>query len=313
MTLGGVLLPLSLASEKAFEKIASDSITSAIVKIIGDEQIDTLDVEVAYLRPTSRTLIKHFPRELQEDIIRFDTSIDIRSVVEMHDTNRYIGTAFNDDIEKISFLKNLTATGYIAFAKVYSVSVSLGNDENFPGARAESSSDEVDSTRRNRQIITVVIPVLIALAAGVGLAVFFVYSQRKKRRPKNPLGAPPSETFDVNDIASEIEIDMGVDMSSLGDPVNMTQNAARLDGGESISSVSGMSSNAASLHYEFIKAFGVDNSLAGFIDDEAAPITLSTNDDKTLEAEYMQCSSLNEANQVSISTKDEYATGSGIP
>jgi hypothetical protein len=54
-----VLLPLSLASEKAFEKIAAESIKYAIVKIIGNEQIETLEVEVAYLRPTSRMLI-HF-------------------------------------------------------------------------------------------------------------------------------------------------------------------------------------------------------------------------------------------------------------
>jgi hypothetical protein len=40
---------------------------------------------------------------------------------------------------------------------------------------------------------------------------------------------------------------------------------------------------------------GHNDSLVGSVDDEAGPITLSTNDDKTLEAEYMQCSSLHEA------------------
>jgi hypothetical protein len=179
-------------------------------------------------------------------------------VVEKHDTNRYIGTEFNDDIEKTTFLESLRETGYIAFVNVSSVSVSFGDDESVPGDRAESTSDEVDSMKGNRQVVAVVIPVMIALAAGVGLTVFFFYSQGKKRQPKNPLGAPPSENFDLKDIASEIEIGpTGVDMSSLGDPVRTTLHAARLDRGESSSSVSdNMSSNAVSLHYEFKKAFG---------------------------------------------------------
>lgn len=178
-------------------------------------------------------------------------------MVEKHDTNRYIGTEFNDDIEKTTFLESLRETGYIAFVNVSSVSVSFGDDESVPGDRAESTSDEVDSMKRNRQVVAVVIPVMIALAAGVGLTVFFFYSQGKKRQPKNPLGAPPSENFDLKDIASEIEIGpTGVDMSSLGDPVRTTLHAARLDRGESSSSVSDMSSNAVSLHYEFKKAFG---------------------------------------------------------
>jgi hypothetical protein len=48
-----------------------------------------------------------------------------------------MGTAFNDDIEKTTFLESLWETGYIAFANVSSVSVSFGDDESVPGDRAE--------------------------------------------------------------------------------------------------------------------------------------------------------------------------------
>jgi hypothetical protein len=54
-------------------------------------------------------------------------------VVEKHDTNRYIGTEFNDDIEKTTFLESLRETGYIAFVNVSSVSVSFGDERVSPG------------------------------------------------------------------------------------------------------------------------------------------------------------------------------------
>lgn len=295
MKLGGVLLPLSISSEKAFEKIAADTIAYAVVKTLGSEQIQTLEVEVVYLRPTTRLLIEDSSRSLQNDILWFDTSMDIRSVVETHDANRYIGTAFNDDLEKIVFLETLKASGYLAFAEVSSVSVSPGTIENSPEeARSDETVDEDPSNNKERKVLAVVIPVLIALFIGVGLVAFFAYRNRKKRRPlDNPLGSPP-ENFDVHAITAEIEIHPGEEMSSLGDPINVNANMVAIDGAESSSSISGMSSNAVSLHYEFQKVFGADNRDDSHASsrDEDEPVTLSTKDDKTLEAEYMQCSLL---------------------
>lgn len=298
MTLDGVLLPFSAATEKAFEQIAADTISYTIENILGADQIQSLNVQVSYIRPDRRRILakricspieydfgfKNGARRLQNTLV-FNVLIEIRSVVQNHDANRYIGAAFNDDIEKLVFIESLKASGYLAFSQITSVSVTPGTVETGPETRVDESQDAGTNGKR-KLIFAVVIPLLVVLATVVALAVFLVYIRRKERVQENPLGKAP-EHFDVHDIASEIEISTGVDMSSLGDPVHPVARGAIFDGAESISSMSGMSSNVVSLDYEYQKAFGSEQNYSVSESQEADPLTLSK-DDKTLEAEYLQ-------------------------
>ena len=304
MTLEGVILPLNAAAEKAFERITADSIKYAVVETLGSESIYTLEVKVTYLPPTSRILlgmirkitssmasVATLSRMLAQDTLVFDTLIQIRSVLETHDAERYIGTAFNDEMEQHVFLESLRATGQLAFANVTSMSISLGTAEPATQPRSESrAGDTANMSSRKKTVVAVVVPVLVATAVGLGLVAFFVVSKRKKQRiQENPLGAPP-EDFLVTDIASEIEIGAGVDMSSLGDPVHNETKGPLHDRCMSSSSVSGLS-DAISLDYEYKKELGSGKN-SSLVDSSVDPITLESKDDKTLEAEYLQHSLL---------------------
>lgn len=176
MTIGGILLPLEDDSQVAFQEITSDHVVRSIIEVIGKKNIENLKVQISLLS-TRRRLLGNF-RHLdgldienlqQEGTLTFDAFILIQSSVTVHDANRYISGAFNNEIEQNSFLSDLKKTGYQEFSAVNSLSVAPVTD-----VVMLTPSVGTNGNKKNTKIAAIGIPVLFIVTWTVaGIAMYF--------------------------------------------------------------------------------------------------------------------------------------------
>ena len=229
MTLEGLALPLSKKSQNVFETITRDSISRSIVEVLGSDQIHSLEVDVSLSLPPIRRLIRtrnNRLRRMEKVSLSFDVLIMIRSVIKVHDLNRYIVGAFNDFLDKFIFVNALKASGDPTFADISSVSVTPGSiGEGRPSEPGDTDGSNENTHDSNRPLIEMIVSASIAFVAFIGLAVFFVEHYRQKKQKGQRINQ--NETFSSSlflgivlqpDIASEIEIGSYTDVSSLDDP-----------------------------------------------------------------------------------------------
>jgi hypothetical protein len=108
-------------------------------------------------------------RSLAETKFTLLVVILTQSLIETHDVNHYIYDAFNDVAEKALLIDTLKETGNASFAYLYSVLVTPLTGEDPIQARAE------DPTTKSYNIGAIVVPIMVAFLAGIGLTSFFVY------------------------------------------------------------------------------------------------------------------------------------------
>lgn len=202
LTIGGVVLPLSDASRNEMERIISDGIAFTIVKVLGSDQIENLDILVELVSPEERKLQSN-----SNATIVFDALIEIQSVLEEHDVDRYTIGAFNDPIEQVLFLEALKATDDPVFENVTFVSTSNYIEEATPlpqGGRTKNSR------------AAVAISVLVAIAAVVGavFAFLFYHRQRRKARVENETSSKQLEKLENGSIPSDRALNLETESSS---------------------------------------------------------------------------------------------------
>lgn len=288
MTIGGIMLPLSAAEQDIIELLTGDIISDSIIRVLGADQIVNLDVTVTTISSSSRMLrapgdSMKGSRNLAETKFTLHVVILLQSLIETHDVNRYIYDAFNDDAEKALFVEALKETGNAAFANVYSVSVAPLTDEG-PSQVAK------DPTTKNYNIGDIIVPIAVAVLAGIGLTSFFVYRRRKftevgsRECVVSPSSREIAEYAGQDRISSEIEVGTGSELSSLGDPIPISARGVGVEG--SATSMSG-TPDYLTFDYDFQKALDsdFDPSLVGT--EDSIPPSLLTKDDNTLSIGYV--------------------------
>ena len=208
MTIDGVLLPLGESSSRIFKTVTRDSIAGSVVQVLGSSQVHDLGVSIS---PTS------FSKS--DNTITFDVLILIRSIIQTHDLKRYILNAFNDHIDTFIYVNTLKATGDIAFRDITTVSIAPSFEINT--TTKGTSSDAVSKKRNTTYLVASILSVVVALAAGIGLVSCCVQYRRQQKRLEIKK-IRRNETFLTSftleeGFASEIEISVCTDMSSLGD------------------------------------------------------------------------------------------------
>ena len=173
MTIGGILLPLGDDSRLAFQEITADHVVQSIIQVIGKKHIENLKVQISLLS-TRRRLSGDVQRLggidiqnlQQEGTLTFDALILIQSPVTVHDANRYISGAFNDE----TFLSDLRRTGYQEFSDVNSVSVAPATDVVMLTPNGGTKNDN----KKNTKVAAIGIPVLIIVTWTIaGIAMYF--------------------------------------------------------------------------------------------------------------------------------------------
>jgi hypothetical protein len=289
MTIGGMMLPLSAAEQNMIELLTSDTISDSIIGVLGADQIVNLEVTVTTLSSSSRMLRApgdgmKGSRNLAVTKFTLHVVILIQSLIETHDVNRYVYGAFNDDAEKALFIDSLKETGNAAFSNVYSVSVAPLTDEDPIQVKAE------DSTTNNDNIGAIVVPIVVAVLAGIGLTSFFVYRRRKRTSVVSRecvVSPSPHELVEYAGrayISSEIEVGTSSELSSLGDPIPISASWVGVEG--SATSMSGTPDHL-SLDYDFQKALGNDFAPSSVGTEDSIPTSLLTKDDNTLSVGYV--------------------------
>ena len=273
MTIGGILLPLGDGARESFEEITSDSITRSVVDVLGKDNIENLEMSITLI-PPYRKLIEENARDERSDneTLLFDALIRIQSVIRVHDANRYIVGAFNGPDEQTKFLDDLKETGYEEFMNVMSVSVAPIKNVTVLG----TVNGSADTESKNKNLLAIVIPVVVsAILAIVGIAI----CKRRRTRPvkstnikrkhvkgngskvkyvkddESKINMIVNTTMDTSNMsileepASDIIVDMGIDMSSLGDPSHLNGNFSMI--GNSV--IGGMSrmSDKVSVDFDF--------------------------------------------------------------
>jgi hypothetical protein len=208
MTIDGVLLPLGESSSRIFKTVTRDSIAGSVVQVLGSSQVHDLGVSIS---PTS------FSKS--DNTITFNVLILIRSIIQTHDLKRYILNAFNDHIDTFIYVNTLKATGDIAFRDITTVSIAPSFE--IITTTKGTSSDAVSKKRNTTYLVASILSVVVALAAGIGLVSCCVQYRRQQKRLEIKK-IRRNETFLTSftleeGFASEIEISVCTDMSSLGD------------------------------------------------------------------------------------------------
>lgn len=222
MTIGGTILPLSKAATRIVEERTSETIAGAIIAVLGEDQIDSLLVDVNIISPVSRKL-RARARNLAETKLTLDVVILIQSLIENHFMDRYIYGAFNENNETARFIGELKGSGDAAFANVDSVSVAPLADDNVQG-RTEDPNSDTTNANQDIAITTVVSVVVIIAAVGIGIAAFFFFKGRSSNKGKeihheslDGTGSSPHSISSDDSVEIHVNNDMGCEISSLGD------------------------------------------------------------------------------------------------
>ena len=309
MTLtGSDLVTLSEDAEALWEAITGDAIATEIKEVLGEEQIQRLEIEVTLVsqnppanRTSGRTLantwgadaVSHLCNRVRcrylqdkEQELMFDTVVVIQSVVLNHDINRYIVGAFNEDSEQSAYLADLMMTKDPAFSNVQSLSVSPATNviSLSGGAQAEQVDGKAGLTAG----------VVMAGVAVIGFVAFlFLIGRRRRSRSTDisPHSSQVEETGIVaegadrgNDFSSEIEVGPRADMSSLGDPIPHEIADDDVERSSAVGSISSGVSSKTSLDYDYQRAYR--NGQSSMVVSQTDSRSLVTTEDDTSEAEY---------------------------
>lgn len=263
MTIGGVLLPLSDASQVDYQELTSDFIVRSVVRVLGKDTIENLEIKVSLIPPTTvtRRVDEVFDRELDnndDETLSFDVLFLIQSVFELHDANRYIVGAFNENAEKMSFLNHLRLTGHKEFANVETMSVT-------PAANVEVLNSQFSDSKTAAIVVAPILAAVLLVIAGIVLYKRRriipiirrkqIYRKKKKQHDEvQDINAKVNTTMDTSAAALDVSftsdfiMDTGVDVSSLGDGASFLES----DGPSRIS--------GASMDFDFDDIFPSDDN-----------------------------------------------------
>ena len=213
--------------------------------------------------------------------LTFDVSIEIRSPLkrQQHNVKRYIGGPFDSLNEKEDFVNFLRSTGCPGFTAVRGVQVVLPSELNLP--------IQQDKEFKNVGLIAGIAVALVALALLAGIFLFVRTKNRRRLKAElvededyGPLAQAHSEK---NAYAiSEIGVQTGAAVSSLGDPV--------VYGGVFPVATDLSTQDPGSIDYDFQQAY-VDAPSISEVSGSQGGSSLSKMilpcDDSTLDAQYV--------------------------
>jgi hypothetical protein len=208
---------------------SSNSTEEECMAIWFDYVTQSMKSEVEQVIPRYETLsVQTFnvSRDTFEDLevlaFFYDVRVDIRSAIIVHNMRRYIGGPFDSSSEKDALLESMRASGCPEYGDIRDIRVVLPDETNISGA----TSGE-DNTANSGVIAGSV----VAVAAAAMLVAIFIFV-RIKRRPDvlEEIIIDTSQSpgqyglYGVHDnqMASEIGLQTDVEVSTLGDPIPLS-------------------------------------------------------------------------------------------
>ncbi len=267
-------VPYRALCVRPVEEFVANSVRNEVEEVV--QTFETLDV---YIQNTTKELnIENLAISYT-----FDVLIEIRSFLTVHDMRRYIGGPFDSQDEKDAFVRFLRSTSCPELDQVTSVEIILPTELALADGGSKSSG-------------SVIVGILVGIAAIALLAGTFVFSMSRNRRKRAQLAEQmnqeennssyPKPTYEAHDYMSEIGLQTVQDMSSLGDPIPPGASASLAD----------MATlEPRSIDYDFREAY-LERPEASIVSHSyetssrfTSPVFIADADDVTLNAQYAIC------------------------
>lgn len=289
------------ATEMAFKEevvaVLNNQVESADVKVTiisqNPQQFTAQSAVASRSRPPGRVLQKSQDQGVQGSpsptivytglSIIFDVKFFIRSVIEDHNTRRYVGAALDSPGDQAKYIFQLTSSGEEPFENLSSIQVILPSEVKVNTAGQVGHDTETLATG-------ITVGLVIASIAGVALitvAIFMLTSRETfapgpsdEQQPSQNLAAyeDASGKFSFNVVERPEE---GAEVSTLGDPIPQGATAGHMD--------HSVAEETVSLPYDY----KVSHALPSLVDSASYSFSeLSSNigdvptDDDTLNAQY---------------------------
>jgi hypothetical protein len=217
-----------------------DYVESSIAREV-ENLVQTIEfLEVTVSNETQEVLI-----DSQRVAYVFDTTVELRSPISEHNLNRFVAGAFNTEEERLTMVEYLRNTTCPQFAYITTADLVMPPNK---ALLPEDGSDESSGAG-------LIAGLAIATVAAVILTSLFLFLRHKKKN--NPSVAEEEEVIfpipehptshNPDEYASEIDVEGGTDISTLGDPMPQAM-YPMLSGDMS-------TTDSATMEYDFDKAY----------------------------------------------------------
>lgn len=285
----GRTLPMNEESKVAWMEITAKHVRNEVRRQLQGNLV-TIKVQVTPTEQTPPFLgnRRHLrqQRRLDQDEdnqlnILFDVEILLRSDVTEHDVSSYIGGAFGSTNDQQSYIVELRLAQVPAFIATHTVYVIVPDASPTPAPVPVSSGLNIG----------IIIGIVAVAVSGVGLAGFFLYTKRRRRRirQEDTFKSPPNTDSSGNyssqqhppegPYPNEFNVDSHDDISTLGDPLPPGMPHEQATDGSTV--------GPGSLGFDFRKTYGSGGDV-GSGDLSGNHLEPVADDDGTLGAQYME-------------------------
>jgi len=278
-------LPLSPATAARWESVTAVQIRNEAYTMIGaTNDVETVEILVNLASqnpspPGRRRLQAGVPGPLE---LVFDAEMLIRTNATDIQLPPIVEGAFDDSGKIQDYVAKLRLIGGNGGSEL---SDAVYDQVTFPSTTVIPPATTSDNNPLSNP--GVIVGIALVAISGLALVGFFVYTRRKRKQqnqhqkddskpPVTHIGAPS------HDYASEIELDMRGDVSTLGDPIPPGLHLSAPPTGTSVA-------DSFTLDYDFQKAYrGAAGapSIADGSNDSTNPNIIVPKDDETLDAQY---------------------------